>query len=108
MSGFYRFPAMAKLREWSNHQQVRKLSDEVNEVVYELNHMAYMHDVSCERDDAEAFSCYLEHRDYYGMGLMDVIHAAETALHMEFDDSEVEQLRDTVETKNRERGYYGE
>lgn len=49
-----------------------------------------------------------EARDAYGMELMDVIHAAETALRMKFDDSEVDQLRAAVEAKNRERGYYGE
>ena len=40
------------------------------------------------------------------MELMDVIHAAETALRMEFDDAEVDGLREAVEEKNRERGYY--
>ena len=42
------------------------------------------------------------------MELMDVIHAAETALRMEFSYEEVEALRDRVEEKNRKRGYYGE
>ena len=44
----------------------------------------------------------------YGMELMDVIHAAGTALRMEFADHEVETLHGCVERKNRERGYYGE
>ncbi len=39
---------------------------------------------------------------------MDVIHAAETALRMEFSDAEVNGLRDAVKEKNRKRGYYDE
>ena len=39
---------------------------------------------------------------------MDMTDDAETALRLEFDGAEVEQLRAAVEAKNRERGYYGE
>lgn len=96
--GFYRFPAMAKLGEWTLMQQRSKLLEETFEAASE----AY-----------ELYAARLTHTDHvedcrrlYGMELMDVIHAAETALRMEFADEEVEKLRDTVEEKNRKRGYY--
>lgn len=107
MGGFYRFPPMAKLCELTSKQQLRKLSGEVNEVFLERNKMAYFRKAAVERDSADAFACYMDHRDAYGMELMDVIHAAETALRMEFSEAEVEMLRDAVERKNREMGYYG-
>lgn len=46
-------------------------------------------------------------RTAYGMELMDAIHAAETALRMEFSDAEVVGLQLKVIEKNRKRGYYG-
>lgn len=47
-------------------------------------------------------------RTAYGMELMDVIHAAETALRMEFDDDDVYRLRERVIEKNAGRFYYRE
>lgn len=40
------------------------------------------------------------------MELMDVIHAAETALRMDFGEEEAEELRRKVIGKNENRGYY--
>ena len=93
MSEFYRFPAMASLGEYKPMQQAVYICGETKEAI-----------------DACAF--YLESPSWsarrgYGMELMDVIHAAETALRMEFSDADVEMLRDAVERKNRESGYYG-
>ena len=106
MSGFYRFPAMAKLGELTNEQQASKMLDECAEAekalfVYEtvaLDEIETGH-VDCISDSSVA-------RTAYGMELMDVIHAAETALRMEFSDVEVDELRAEVEDKNRKRGYY--
>ncbi len=96
MSGFYRFPSMANIGDLTTEGQAAKIFEE-----------AY------EAKSAQAFWCYGNgsgdeeaDRTAYGMELMDVIHAAETALRMEFDDSEVDGLRDAVEDKNRKRGYY--
>ena len=94
MSDFYRFPAMARLDMWTREGQVDKILAEATEVMAEQFRLD--------------FKAGAERRIAYGMELMDVIHAAETALRMEFDDGEVDVLRGCVEHKNRERGYYGE
>lgn len=47
------------------------------------------------------------HKTALGVELLDIIHAVETALRMEFDDAEVEELRAKVIEKNGRRGYYG-
>lgn len=101
MADFYRFPAMAKLDEWTNAQQMDCIKRE-----------------RCEADDAlldyeldkpyPLPDCIEESRNNYGMELMDIIHATETALRMEFTDEEVAKLREDVIEKNRKRGYYGE
>ena len=98
MSDFYRFPAIACIEEPSNTRQADKIYEESLEgcgaqLSYEM---------------AERYGNPIIHkiRENYGMELMDVIHAAETALRMEFDDAEVDGLREAVEEKNRERGYY--
>lgn len=98
--GFYRFPAMAKLSEWNNHQQVNKLREEVAEAQITSSGLAVTRMIDVQ--DAERY------RKMYGEELMDVIHDAETALRMEFSDDEVAALRDFVEKKNRDRGYYKE
>ena len=41
-----------------------------------------------------------------GMELLDIIHAVETALRMEYTEEEVEELRAKVIEKNGNRGYY--
>lgn len=98
MSEFYRFPAMARLGEFTNNSQVIHIESEASEAISAQNYMDY----GSGSGDREA------DRTAYGMELMDVIHAAETALRMEFDDDEVAELRDAVEAKNRKRGYYDE
>lgn len=102
MSGFYRFPAMARLGEWTNEEQAEKVWDEAAEAFNSLRDGLWDYNTGERRDgmsDAD--------RTAYGMELMDVIHAAETALRMELSDEEVDALRDAVIEKNRERGYYG-
>lgn len=42
-----------------------------------------------------------------GMELIDIIHAVETALRMEYSEEEVEELAAKVREKNARRGYYG-
>lgn len=98
MSEFYRFPAMARIGEFTNNSQVLHIESEASEAISAQNYMDY----GSGSGDREA------DRTAYGMELMDVIHAAETALRMEFGDDEVAELRDAVEEKNRDRGYYNE
>lgn len=86
MSGFYRFPAMAKIGERDAFDQIEHIRDEIDEAIL-------------ARQDHE--------RQSYGMELLDVIHATETALRMEFSEEEVERLSDSVIRKNQRRGYYG-
>lgn len=99
MSGFYRFPAMAKLGERTNEQQAEKVRSESLEACNAL----WDYDMGARFGKPDA----PKRRTAYGIELMDVIHAAETALRMEFGDEEVDALRDAVEEKNRKRGYYG-
>ena len=98
MSEFYRFPAMARLGWFTNNEQAIHIIGEAEEAMSAQNYVDY----GSGSGDREA------DRTAYGMELMDVIHAAETALRMEFDDDEVAELRDAVEAKNRKRGYYDE
>lgn len=88
MSGFFRFPAMAKLAEWDNADQIEKLKEELNEAI----------DAYYKNGDVTAF----------GVELMNVIHTSETALRMNFNEKEAELLRQLTIEKNRKRGYYGE
>lgn len=97
MSGFYRFPAMANIGDLTTDGQAAKILEEADEA-----------------KSAQAFWCYGNgsgdedaDRIAYGMELMDVIHAAETALRMEFSDAEAVRLQLKVIEKNRKRGYYG-
>ena len=101
MSGLYRFPAMAKLGEWTNEEQAEKVWDEATEAFNALRDGLWDYDTGTRREEMMDAD-----RTAYGMELMDVIHAAETALRMEFGDAEVDCLRDAVEDKNRKRGYY--
>lgn len=101
MMMFYRFPATVRLGEWTNEQQVAKVWDEAFEAVDALHECLWDYDTGTRREEMEEAD-----RTAYGMELMDVIHAAETALRMEFTGEEVDALRDKVEEKNRVRGYY--
>lgn len=88
MSEFYRFPAIKGLEEFDNSEQIEKIDSEVEEVS-----RAYFG----ELNDAA-----------FGIELMDVIHAAETALRMNFTDEEVENMHQLTISKNKKRGYYDE
>lgn len=99
-SGFYRFPAIAASDGFSRLDQFGKLIEEVSEVEAARNVIDLAYNFCDDRDEIEMY------RTAYGMELMDVIHAAETALRMEFSDAEVDGLREAVEEKNRKRGYY--
>lgn len=108
MSGFYRFPAMAEMDEYESIQQCSHICDEANEAFDASAKMLGCFYRAYDSESKERYEIAYEARNAYGMELMDVIHAAETALRMEFSPSEVEYLRDKVEAKNRERGYYDE
>ena len=118
MSGFYRFPAMSSLYATDKRSQCAKVREEADEVEIardDLESAELGMPSVCDFDDlplavrvvsirARMAMC----RIAYGMELMDVIHAAETALRMEFSDAEVVGLQLKVIEKNRGRGYYGE
>lgn len=97
----YRFPAMAKIKEWTFEQQLEKLREEIAEVedAYEL--IGRVSPYTAPED-------ILVRRISLGIELLDVIHACETALRMGFSDEKVIALKDSVIAKNRERGYYDE
>lgn len=103
MSGFYRFPAMVLLDDWDSEDQINKVRSETVEAYRALRDCLWDYDTGKRREEPIEAD-----RTAYGMELMDVIHAAETALRMEFGDEEVERLRDLVIRKNQRRGYYGE
>lgn len=94
---FYRFPKIKNKRilNESSNACVNKIVLEVREARDAL-------------DGIGGFNGVMHGRLMYGMELMDVIHAAETALRFDFSDYEVEQMRKDVEAKNRARGYYDE
>lgn len=102
MSGFYRFPAMVKLGELSAEAQAVKIREEADEAFNALCDGLW----DCDTGEPRVEMGEAD-RTAYGMELMDVIHAAETALRMEFGDAEVCRLRERVIEKNSKRGYYG-
>ena len=100
MTDFYRFPAMADIDAWSWHNQIPYVLGEAKEA---RDAYRAMLDSRWDTHDGEPTD---ESVREVGLELMDVIHAAETALRMEFTDDEVRNLRDSVIEKNRKRGYY--
>lgn len=98
MSGFYRFPAIKGLEKLTAESQAMKIIEESDEAKSAQSFWCYGN--GSGDDDAD--------RTAYGMELMDVIHAAETAFRIEFTDEEVDDLRLKVIEKNQRRGYYGE
>lgn len=88
MSEFYRFPAIKGLEDFDNSDQLEKIDSEVEE----------------SRDAYFYASNYVA----FGIELMDVIHAAETALRMNFTDEEVENMQQLTVSKNKKRGYYND
>lgn len=101
MSGFYRFPAMAKLGEFTNKEQAEKVRDEATEACSALRDGLWDYNTGTRRKEMSDSD-----RTAYGMELMDVIHAAETAMRMEFSDEEVASLHIATVAKNLKRGYY--
>lgn len=95
---FYRFPGMAKLENFTNTQQANYVCKEAIEAVEACSIMNTFEPSTKD---------WLTARHDYGMELMDVIHAAETALRIEFPAEEIAQLWDNVVEKNNARGYYG-
>lgn len=89
----YRFPAIDGLDGFTIDCQLRYIDEELREASRAINHVGSETNTSCSRES-------------YGMELMDIIHATETALRMEFTDDEVEELRAKVIEKNAKRGYY--
>lgn len=86
MSWDYRFPAIAEPEPFG--LQLKHVRDEATEAI-------------------EAYYEELTH-DEVAMELMDVIHAAETALRqLGMSDSELASVRMGVVVKNERRGYYG-
>lgn len=102
MSGFYRFPAMVLLDDWDSEDQINKVRSETVEAYRAMRDCLWDYDTGKRREEPIEAD-----RTAYGMELMDVIHAAETALRMGFDDAEVCRLRERVIEKNSKRGYYG-
>lgn len=100
MSDFYRFPAMEKLDELTNPQQMRHIKDELCEANYEELNLYAVRGSGNKAAEGDA-------RRRYGMELMDVIHTCETALRIEFEDGEIDGLQSAIVEKNRKRGYYG-
>lgn len=83
MSDFYRFPAMDKPAEWDNSDQIVKMEEELSKA----------RDTYYEVDGEIA----------YGVKLMDLICDIETALRMNFNDNEVEHLRQLAIEGHRKR-----
>lgn len=117
MSGFYRFPAVSRAVAIDRRSQCAKVKNEADEVEFAMEDLEdaelglpSVHDFDDLPASVRAVNIGTRikmNRIFYGMELMGVIHAAETALRMEFSDAEVERLREAVEEKNRRRGYYG-
>lgn len=63
--------------------------------------------VAAEAAEAQEAAVVMECGRHYVMELLDVIHAAETALR-EFDKGLVDECAARVHDKNSLRGYYGE
>lgn len=84
----YRFPKHRSVDEYSQRQAHEKIGEELLEAV-------------------ASYSCNYDTTEEYGIELMDIIHATETAMRMMFSDEEVEELRARVIEKNARRGYYG-
>lgn len=108
MSGFYRFPAMADLKDFTIIQQVNYIAQEVREAIDAALKMQSSYDHASNTLVREYFDEAGNDRCEYGKELMDIIHAAETALRMGFSDEQVDRLCELVIEKNATRGYYGD
>lgn len=103
MLSFYRFPAMAKLDDWTISDQLSKIEEETREAIKACG------DYGCIQFDTGYASAGSENaRMRYLMKVVGIIHTTETLLRMEATDEEVEQLQQAVIDKNQKRGYYRE
>lgn len=83
----YRFPKHRSVDEYSVRKAHEKIAEELLEAV-------------------SSYSCRYDKDEEYGLELMDIIHATETAIRMTFSDEEAEELRAKAIKKNALRGYY--
>ena len=97
----YRFPAIDGLEDFTPDDQFHKIVEEVKEVKLDKWKLS----LEVHNPDSTVESLWKLH-DELGMELLDVIHACETMLRMNFDDEEVEELRARVIEKNARRMYY--
>lgn len=101
MTSFYRFPEI-DIEDLSAHDQLWKISEELHEAVHAYNE--YQHKYWTSLFDSEEI-----HQAYekYLMEVMDIIHAAETLLHItDVDTKTANKIKNAVIEKNRKRGYY--
>ena len=89
----YRFPAYIVTNDMNLRSQLDKILSEYREA--KSQEIRYR----CGGKD-------IIERQALGMELLDIIHATETALRMEFTDEEVEDYRAKVIEKNANRNYY--
>ena len=107
MGDFYRFPAIDGLGFIPRDEQIAHIMDEACEAAEAYSEWEAEADIPASVQRV-CGSRVAEARREYGMELMDVIHAAETALRRDFDAREAEELRREVIEKNRKRGYYAD
>lgn len=89
----YRFPPITNTDGIEAKHQLQKIKSELHEAIAaEMNYRCGVTDGNRRKE--------------YGMELLDVIHATETALRMEFTEDEAQRLRAKVIEKNAKRGYY--
>lgn len=89
----YRFPAFKINDEMDLRSQIQKILTELKEAKSaEIRYRCS----GKERIEKTAL----------GMELLDIIHATETALRMEYTEDEIEDLIEKVIEKNSNRGYY--
>lgn len=99
----YTFPPMKGLEYFYRNVQLHQIRGELREAFdalkdYELK----------EEEYDEELEDILATREAFGMELLDIIHATETLLRMEFTAPEVEELIIKVIRKNADRNYYDE
>lgn len=99
MTDFYRFPALKTVQTYTQRGIIEKIGEELLEASAALGAWD-----TCEPYEQR----WIFTRRDYGMELMDIIHACETALRMEFTDEEIDALHESVIEKNTARFYYQE
>lgn len=90
---------MAKLDEYTAQEQLICIQKELREAMVALKELQL---------SLATGTAILSDVEAYGMELLDVMHATETALRMSFEEEDVVKLQMHVIEKNRKRGYYGD